>query len=330
MSGPNVLWRLKWVLGSFISFGALMLLFCVAPISAKAASNSLPDGVRVDSIMSALEIVSESSVLEPESVVPEEGTVIENGDNIVKKDQNLQTTDYTCGPSALAYWLSGLGISATEAELATLALTDQSSGTNFYNLLQTAKSKGASGAKVVKAEINANYFPALAFLKMEGTTAGHYVVIKSFNNGLFLAFDPASGDIEIDANSLIESGSYFMINSPEIIAKPVVDEVSDTIVTPSTTNNIESVSANSVGDEELKEANGKFIPILAAIGAFTAHGLNQLINRGISPSMVLNTLRNPQAILVSLSRYGMQLKVIGSQAVIVINQFGQVITAWRK
>lgn len=307
-----------------------MLLFCVAPISAKAASNSLPDGVRVDSIMSALEIVSEGSVLEPEAVVTEVGTAIENGDNVAKKDQNLQTTDYTCGPAALAYWLSGLGISATEAELATLALTDQNSGTSFYNLLQTAKSKGVSGAKVIRAEINADYFPALAFLKMEGTIAGHFVVIKSFNNGLFLAFDPTSGDIEIDANYLIESGSYFMINSPEIIAKPVVDEVTDTVVAQTTTNNIESVSTNSVGDEELKEANGKVIPILAAIGAFTAHGITQLIYRGISPSMVLSTLRNPQAILVSVSRYGTQFKIIGSQAVIVINQLGKVVTAWKR
>lgn len=49
----------------------------------------------------------------------------------------MQTSNYTCGPAALATVLNNMGINATEQELAVLAGTDEN-GTIMYGLIQAA------------------------------------------------------------------------------------------------------------------------------------------------------------------------------------------------
>lgn len=53
----------------------------------------------------------------------------------------MASTDYNCGPAALATVLNSIGVNATQKELATLAKTNKN-GTTMYGLHQAAQSKG--------------------------------------------------------------------------------------------------------------------------------------------------------------------------------------------
>ena len=64
---------------------------------------------------------------------------------------------------------------------------------------------------------------------------------------------------------------------------------------------------------------------VGGITGFTRHGINQAINRGVSPGAMLDAMRNPIAIVPQpngTTRY------IGSAAVVVINPAGSVVTVW--
>ena len=65
-----------------------------------------------------------------------------------------------------------------------------------------------------------------------------------------------------------------------------------------------------------------------AITGYTAHGLNQAISRdgvGVAARAILDAVRNPQQIVQQAEG---AVKYIGSQAVVVLNGAGQVITTW--
>jgi len=55
----------------------------------------------------------------------------------------MQSTDYSCGPAALATVLQNMGFNVTESELKVLAGTDVS-GTTMHGMAQAAKAKGLS------------------------------------------------------------------------------------------------------------------------------------------------------------------------------------------
>ncbi|MEN4017330.1 MAG: cysteine peptidase family C39 domain-containing protein [Methanobacterium sp.] len=50
----------------------------------------------------------------------------------------MQSTDFSCGPAALATVLQNMGINSTEEELKVLAGTD-TSGTSMYGLVRAAQ-----------------------------------------------------------------------------------------------------------------------------------------------------------------------------------------------
>jgi hypothetical protein len=56
------------------------------------------------------------------------------------------------------------------------------------------------------------------------------------------------------------------------------------------------------------------------------HALNQIINRGVGPRVIIQILRNPEALSAGVSKYGYQLKFYGDSAVVVINELGKIIT----
>jgi hypothetical protein len=68
-------------------------------------------------------------------------------------------------------------------------------------------------------------------------------------------------------------------------------------------------------------------PVLLAadINGFTKHGINQTINRNISPSEIADTLNNPIKIVPQKNG---TIRYIGRNAVVVINPSGQVVTVW--
>jgi RHS repeat-associated protein len=62
---------------------------------------------------------------------------------------------------------------------------------------------------------------------------------------------------------------------------------------------------------------------------FTRHGINQIINRGIGPAVILEAVRNPTSIVQKIDTLGrVSYQYIGKAATVVLNKAGEVITAW--
>jgi hypothetical protein len=64
---------------------------------------------------------------------------------------------------------------------------------------------------------------------------------------------------------------------------------------------------------------------IADINGFTRHGINQAINRGISPDSILDAVKNPLDIV---DRPNGTTQFWGRSAVVVLNPAGQVVTVW--
>jgi len=58
---------------------------------------------------------------------------------------------------------------------------------------------------------------------------------------------------------------------------------------------------------------------------FTRHGLNRLIERGVTPSALFDALKNPRCIQQGARD---RLKYVGQKADVVLNKLGQVVTTW--
>jgi hypothetical protein len=67
------------------------------------------------------------------------------------------------------------------------------------------------------------------------------------------------------------------------------------------------------------------IQLAADITGFTRHGINQAITRGVSPSAILDAVRNPLQVLPQPNG---TIRYVGSNAVVVLNPSGQVVTVW--
>ena len=65
--------------------------------------------------------------------------------------------------------------------------------------------------------------------------------------------------------------------------------------------------------------------LAADITGFTKHGINQTINRNISPSAISDAINNPLKIVPQQNG---TIRYIGRHAVVVINPSGQVVTVW--
>lgn len=125
------------------------------------------------------------------------------------QDIVMQSTNYNCGPAALATVIKAQGIDCSEMELAKIAGTDES-GTSMYGLIQAARKKGleAWGVRIGLENLKPNN---IVFIKLHGSS--HYSVIRKIsNNNVYLA-DPSLGEIEIkkDIFNQIYSGNALVI-----------------------------------------------------------------------------------------------------------------------
>jgi len=122
----------------------------------------------------------------------------------------IATTIYSCGPAALATILKNLGIYTTEAELAQIAITDET-GTSLYGLKQAALNKGitAIGARLTIDQLQPNY---LVVLNIDGTQ--HFEIIHNITNTTVYLYDPNLGDLEISREKFntLYTGIALIIN----------------------------------------------------------------------------------------------------------------------
>ncbi|MEN4018287.1 MAG: C39 family peptidase [Methanobacterium sp.] len=126
----------------------------------------------------------------------------------------MQSSDFSCGPAALATVLNNLGVHATEQELIVLAGTD-TSGTTMHGLSEAAKTKGlsATGMKLSVDELKKNY---IVFVTTDG--GGHYSVIREIANESVKLADPSPGNIELSIQDFTSyySSYVLMISDPNL------------------------------------------------------------------------------------------------------------------
>ncbi len=194
----------------------------------------------------------------------------------------MQSTNYNCGPAALATVLNNMGISATEQELATLAGTDES-GTTTYGLAQAAKAKGlnAVGMRLSIGELKKNN---IVYVTIDG--GPHYSVVKEVTEGSVLLADPSLGNIEMskekfsevysgnalvisdsntqtyELNSTQATGTTEQINNEtnQISGNTSSEPVTDTTNVNST--NMQSENTETLTNEEMQSIRGKCIGFL--------------------------------------------------------------------
>ena len=119
-----------------------------------------------------------------------------------KKDTTaMQTSDYSCGPAALATVLQNMGFNSTEQELKVLAGTD-TSGTTMHGLSEAAKAKGlsATGMKLSVDDLKPNN---IVHITLDGE--GHYSVVREVTNESVYLADPSKGNIEMSRKNSVKS-----------------------------------------------------------------------------------------------------------------------------
>jgi len=131
-------------------------------------------------------------------------------DNSIKSEIVMQSTNYNCGPAALATVLQKMGIKCNEDELAKMAGTDDT-GTTMYGLMKAAIKKGlfARGMRIHAENLDSDN---IVFLNIDGKC--HYSVINQINENTVILSDPALGKIELTKNYFfkIYSGNALVIS----------------------------------------------------------------------------------------------------------------------
>ncbi len=163
----------------------------------------------------------------------------------------MQSTNYTCGPAALATVLNNLGINTTESELADLAGTDES-GTTMYGLVQAAQVKGikATGMKLFINELKKN---DIVFLNT--AEVAHYSVVKEVTNESVKLADPSLGNIEVSKYGFekVYSGNVLVVNDPTVLSENLLNSTGNGTGTGS--NNLRA--GKTLKNDEMQGIKGK-------------------------------------------------------------------------
>jgi predicted double-glycine peptidase len=171
----------------------------------------------------------------------------------------MQSSDFSCGPAALATVLNNLGVHATEQELIVLAGTD-TSGTTMHGLSEAAKVKGvnAVGMRLSVDDLRPNN---IVHIILDGE--GHYSVIREITESGVKLADPSLGNIEMTREkfSAIFTGNVLVISDPNM-------QVNQTETTNQTNSTSVQSENQSLTNEEMQTIEGRVIKVLAA--AFVA------------------------------------------------------------
>jgi hypothetical protein len=69
----------------------------------------------------------------------------------------------------------------------------------------------------------------------------------------------------------------------------------------------------------------QYAHVAAAVAGFRKHGIDQIINRAISPQALLDAVKNPLRVR---PRPNETTQYVGADATIVLNADGEVVTVW--
>jgi predicted double-glycine peptidase len=208
-----------------------------APAEATGADTQLLDE-GLDSVTSANEDTQDLNVNPENETIPQIDT-----SGIV-----MQSTDYSCGPAALATVLQNIGISVTEQELIVLADTD-TSGTSMYGLVRAAHAKGlnAVGMKLSVDDLRPNN---IVHIILDGE--GHYSVVREVSENSVKLADPSLGNIEMTREEFAEvyTGNALVITDPTAIAQ--VNQTAE-----QDNNTTSTVQPENLTDKEMESIKGQ-------------------------------------------------------------------------
>ncbi|MEN4018792.1 MAG: C39 family peptidase [Methanobacterium sp.] len=164
----------------------------------------------------------------------------------------MQSSDFSCGPAALATVLNNLGVHATEQELIVLAGTD-SSGTTMHGLSEAAKAKGlsATGMKLSVDDLRPNN---IVHIILDGE--GHYSVIREVSeNSVYLA-DPSLGNIEMTREKFAEvyTGNALVITDPNMQVNQTAEQANNSTENLTDTG---SIQPENLTAEEMESIKGQ-------------------------------------------------------------------------
>ncbi len=116
---------------------------------------------------------------------------------------------------------------------------------------------------------------------------------------------------------------------------PIVTGVGETTRAIKAANKIADTADNAV--DAIKGGSkvvDDVLPIGGKITGYTKHGLNQAIGRdggiGVATKAMLDTVKNPLKIVEQEGKYGKTLKYVGKNAVVILNEVGEIVTTYAK
>ncbi|MEN4018798.1 MAG: C39 family peptidase [Methanobacterium sp.] len=162
----------------------------------------------------------------------------------------MQSTDYSCGPAALATVLQNIGINSIEGDLKVLAGTD-TSGTTMHELSEAAKAKGlsAAGMRLSVDDLKPNN---IVHIMLDGE--GHYSVVREVTDTSVYLADPSLGNIEMTREKFAEifTGNALVITDPNVQAQETSNSTQATgtseQVSNGTDTNLNNRNTNSVSE----------------------------------------------------------------------------------
>lgn len=184
--------------------------------------------------------------------------------NIVK-----QTTDYTCGPAALATLINLMGGKTEEMEMARFSGTTEDRGTTMLGLKNAAKEFGYNGIgkKIKFNKITKESLPFIVRVAVENEETkelkDHFVVLKKIERDNFFLADPVEGNVILKERDFekMYKGSIFSVSMTK--NSEILDPITGEMVK---LKNLSQESAlaliEEMSDDEMNLESGKFAALL--------------------------------------------------------------------
>lgn len=214
--------------------------------------------------------------------------------NIVK-----QTTEYTCGPAALATLINLMGGNADEMQLAKLSGTTEEKGTTMLGLKKAAKELGynALGKKVSFSKLkDARYIYLAQTISKDdesGESKDHFLIVKKYEDKKFYIADPVEGNTELTQENFKEVYKGSILKLEVTKNSQVLDPISGETVA------IKDLSRESVleimedmTDEEMEMQSGKFAALLRLLPTAVRLAISKT-GLSVTKSFVSDLIKHP-------------------------------------
>lgn len=218
-------------------------------------------------------VSTEAETTATEDTTTEENVVTEDEEEQATEAEHdftnvvQQTTDYTCGPAALATLILLKGGQASEMDLTTAAGTTEEKGTSMLGLKKAAEAFGytAKTKKWKLATLETASLPVIIH-DTKADQSAHYTVVKSFSNDSVSLADTEVGNIEVSLDDFarVYTGQVLTIepkttitNGMSLEALTNVADANPNLGIVAFDNSGHQLSLDDLSDEEADAINGR-------------------------------------------------------------------------